>query len=98
MATKNLPSKRESKKQNDNNEGSISGIKKQIFLETGIACLLFSLTQLGEAKKAYLKEGEYYKFFMSLFITSISISCLLLGIYLGVKMTESKINRKNPSL
>lgn len=86
------------REQSTNNKLKILGVSKELFLNLGYAFLILAATQIGEVKKAYLKEKGEYQFFMILFIISISISCIFFGIYFGIKIAEKRMNKNNSSL
>lgn len=69
-------------------------LPKVSFLNFGVAFLLFALTQFGIARREYTKSDTDFKFSITLFIIFISLSFLMFGIHIGIKITESQINKR----
>jgi hypothetical protein len=69
-------------------------VKKGFFLNLAITFFLAALTQIGDARKAYLKIEEDFKFSMILFVIFLCLGFLSLGFYLGIHYYEKQLDKK----
>jgi hypothetical protein len=69
-------------------------VKKGFFLNLTITFFLAALTQIGDARKAYLKFDEDFKFSMILFVIFLCLGFLSLGFYVGINYYERQIDKK----
>jgi len=97
MATKKNRLQRQSRRKDGSKEKAVAANNKTWFLELSILFFILSFSQLGEVQKSHEREPANYKFFMVAFIISIAISFLFLGLYFGIKISEAKTKRENPT-
>ena len=69
-------------------------IEKLFFLNLAITFFALAFYEFKDARKAYLKIDEDFKFSMVLFIIFLCLGFLSLGFYIGLNKRDKEFDKK----